>query len=231
METQRNLGNLEDRLRQATRFLKDADMDLVRCMSLWNNANTEQGETLCLGIIQDIRTRWEATTEPVANAYWSLRQICYSDEVPPSPGRDVTTTFSSSTPRRQKRAIVSISVILLALVSAFSAGSAIGFAVHNQVSKEQEERLSIKIDELATKFNSIKGNLEPQVFTNTMNGVDTHELSTAALVADAVARKADYYAGSTLTASGTKEKHLVEAISVTCDCTVQESNIKWRIFH
>ena len=108
---------------------------------------------------------------------------------------------------------MSISVILLALVSAFSAGSAIGFAVQNQVSKEKEERISVKIDEIAGKFNKIQGNLEPQVFTNTMNTVVTHELATANLVANAITRKADYYAGDPMPASGTKEKHLIEALS------------------
>ena len=95
-ETQRNLGNLENRLIQAKSYLKDADMDLDDCLSLWQNADTKQGEVLCKGIIQDIQTRWVAMTEPVANAYYSLRQICYSDETPPSPSRDVTA-FSSST--------------------------------------------------------------------------------------------------------------------------------------
>ena len=37
-------------------------------------------------------------------------------------------------------------------------------------------------------------------------------MATAALIANTVARTTNYYAGSALTASGTKEKHLTEAI-------------------
>ena len=37
-------------------------------------------------------------------------------------------------------------------------------------------------------------------------------MATAALLADTVDRTANYYAGSDLTASGTKEKHMTEAI-------------------
>ena len=194
-------------------FLENANVDLDRCLKMWNNANTERGRALCLGIIQDIQTRWEATTEPITNAYWSLRQLCHSDAVPPSPGRDAATSSTSILTRR-KRAVVSISVIVLALISAFSAGSAIGFAVQNQLAKEREEQLSIKIDEITADIDAVDWNLRPQVFTNTMNGVATHGLATAALMANTIARKANYYAGSSLTASGTKEKHLAEAISV-----------------
>ena len=50
VETQRSLGNLENKLIQAKLYLKDADVDLDRCMDLWQNADTVQGQILCKGI-------------------------------------------------------------------------------------------------------------------------------------------------------------------------------------
>ena len=55
------------------------------------------------------------------------------------------------------------------------------------------------------------GYLPPEYF-NMLGGLAAHNMATAALIADTVARTANYYAGSALTALGTKEKHLTEAI-------------------
>ena len=107
---------------------------------------------------------------------------------------------------------MSISVIVMALISAFSAGSAVGFAVQDQIAKKQEERLSIKLDEVKARVDTLNRNLQPHIFFNSLGGLAAHDMATAALIADTVARTANYYAGSPLTASDTKEKHLTEAI-------------------
>ena len=54
--------------------------------------------------------------------------------------------------------------------------------------------------------------LQSHVFLNTLSGLAAHDMATTVLIANTVDRTANYYAGSALTASGTKEKHLTEAI-------------------
>ena len=71
-----------------------------------------------------------------------------------------------------------------------------GFAVQDQVAKKQEERLSIKLDEVKARVDTMNENLQPHIFLNTLGRLATHDMATAALIADTVARTANYYADS-----------------------------------
>ena len=159
MEVHRDLGNLEVKLGLAMKHLENGKVDLDHCLRLWGTTNVDRAKELCLEEIAEINTRWEATTEPVANAYWSLRQLCFTDYAPALPGRGPTTNSATHTSHRAERAIVSVSVIVMALISAFSAGSAVGFAVQDQVAKKQEERLSIKLDEVKARVDTVNKKL------------------------------------------------------------------------
>ena len=72
--------------------------------------------------------------------------------------------------------------------------------------------MEIKLDEVKARVDTVSDRLQSHVFLNTLGGLAAHDMATAALLADTVDRTANYYAGSALTASGTKEKHLTEAI-------------------
>ena len=109
--------------------------------------------------------------DPVSNAYWSLRTLCYTDYAPALTGQG-TTAAAPYTSLRAKRAVVAISVIVIAPISAFSAGSAVGFAVQNQIAKKEEERMNIEIEKVTARVNILYGNLEPQTFFNTLSGRD-----------------------------------------------------------
>ena len=61
------------------------------------------------------------------------------------------------------------------------------------------------------------GKVEPATFLNSMSTLATHDMATAVIYANSVARTANYYSGGTTTASGTKEKHLAEVIQAVKD--------------
>ena len=100
----------------------------------------------------------------------------------------------------------------MALISAFSAGSAVGFAVQDQMAKKKEHRLEIRLDQVTASVDTITSKLRSHVFLNTLGGMAAHDMATADLLAGTIDRTANYYAGSDLTASGTKEKHMTEAV-------------------
>ena len=57
--------------------------------------------------------------------------------------------------------MVSVSLIIVALISAFSAGSAVGFAVQGQVAEQKAEEMEGNIEDLEAKINILKGKIEP----------------------------------------------------------------------
>ena len=119
-------------MKPAMTHLKNGRVTLAKCLELWGSDNVDRAKELCLEEIAESNTRWEATTEPVANAYWSLRQLCFTDNAPALPGQGLTTSSATHTIHRAERAVVSFSLIVMALILAFSAGSAVGFAVQDQ---------------------------------------------------------------------------------------------------
>ena len=100
----------------------------------------------------------------------------------------------------------------MALISAFAAGSAVGFAVRNQMAKKQEHRLEIELDQVTASVDTITNRLQSHAFLNALDGLAAQDMATAALIAYTIDRTANYYTGSNLTTAGTKEKHITEAI-------------------
>ena len=116
-----------------------------------------------------------------------------------------------------KRAVVSLSMIVVALISAFLAGSAVGFAVQGQVAKQHAKQLEQEIDKVEARVNILKGNIEMATFLNSISSLASHNMATTVILAHSVARMANYYAGGATTISGAKEKQLVEAIQAIKD--------------
>ena len=121
----RHLGDLEEQLLSAITHLEFGKIDVTKCLNLWGQENVDYGRILCTKKAQGFHNRWQATVEPVVNAYQSLRKLCYMDYAPALPKRDTTASHADCT---IKRSPASHSTVPLALISSLPAGSAIGFA-------------------------------------------------------------------------------------------------------
>ena len=129
IEVHRDMFNLEIKLKLAMTHLKNSRVTLEKCLELWPSDDIERGTTLCKAEVSEINTRWEATTEPVTNAYWSLRQLCLPNITLALPGQGTAAFTGTHAIYRAERAVVSFSLIVMALISAFSAGSAVGLSL------------------------------------------------------------------------------------------------------
>ena len=92
------------------------------------------------------------------DAYWSLQAICHTDisfstedaqEMRNRYKRD-TEVDTAITPHPEakpsKRAMFTAAMILVTLISMFTAGSAVEFAVQGQVAKQQAAELQERVD-------------------------------------------------------------------------------------
>ena len=148
VEVYKDMFNLETKLKLAMVHLRNSRITLERCLELWPSDETDRARELCEAEVSEINTRWEATTKPVTNAYWSLRQLCLPNTNLALPGQGITTFTATHAIHRAERAVVSFSLIVMALISAFSAGSAVGFAVQDQMAKKKEHRLEVRLDQV-----------------------------------------------------------------------------------
>ena len=80
----------------------------------------------------------------------------------------ITSPNSLNLSHLSKRAVVSLSMIVVALISAFLAGSAVGFAVQGQVAKQHAKQLEQEIDKVEARVNILKGNIEMATFLNSI---------------------------------------------------------------
>ena len=103
-----------------------------------------------------------------------------------------------------KRAVVSASLVIVALISVFSAGSAVGFAVQGQLAEQKAEAVRGEIEELEASVETLRGKIQPATFLNSVGGLAAHDMATAMIFANSVARTANYYTGGTGASSGTK---------------------------
>ena len=92
-----------------------------------------------------------------------------------------------------RRAVVSVSLVIVALISAFSAGSAVRFAVQGQVAEQRAEVMEDDIETLRAKINILMGKVEPATFLNSMSTLAAHDMATAVIYVNSVARMANYY--------------------------------------
>ena len=101
-----------------------------------------------------------------------------------------------------KRVVVSVSLIIVALISPFSAGSAVGFAVQGQLAERKAEVIQGEIEDLEARVDILKGKIKPATFLNAISSLASHDMATAVIYANSVAQMANYYAGRTTTISG-----------------------------
>ena len=73
-------------------------------------------------------------------------------------GQGITTYTTTHIIHRAERAVVSFSLIVMALILAFSAGSAVGFAVQDQMAKKKEHRLEVRLDQVTASVDTITAN-------------------------------------------------------------------------
>ena len=106
----------------------------------------------------------------------------------------ITSPNSLNLSHLSKRAVVSLSMIVVALISAFLAGSAVGFAVQGQVAKQHAKQLEQEIDKVEARVNILKGNIEMATFLNSISSLASHNMATTVILAHSVARMANYYA-------------------------------------
>ena len=118
----RHLGDLEEQLLSAITHLELGKIDVEKCLALWGPENADYGRVLCSSNNQDFHNRWQATAEPVNNAYLDLRKLCLTNYASAIPTRDTT---ASPTDRTVKRSTASHSTVPLVLVSPLPAGTAI----------------------------------------------------------------------------------------------------------
>ena len=92
-----------------------------------------------------------------------------------------------------------------------------GFAVQSQFAEREGDIICGKIEELEAGVEDLRGRIQPATFLNSVTSLAAHDMATAVIFAHSVARTANYYAGGTGASSGTKEKHLAEAIEAVKD--------------
>ena len=119
--------------------------------------------------------------DPLLDAYWSLKVLCHTSISFLGAGfhqpsyrhkraEEDTTSRASPSPTnlslRKKRALFTVAMIVVTLISTFTAGSAVGFAVQGQVAKYQGNRLEQQIDEVETLVDALEENVQPMSFLN-----------------------------------------------------------------
>ena len=72
VEVYKDMFNLETKLKLAMVHLRNGRITLKKCLELWPSDETDRARALCEAEVAEINTRWDATAEPVTNAYWSL---------------------------------------------------------------------------------------------------------------------------------------------------------------
>ena len=80
------------------------------------------------------------------------------------PKQGASTPYADHAVKRSPSA--SLLTVVLALISAFSAGSAIGFATQKQIAEGNENRATSETSEIRARVNTLTGNLMPHEFLN-----------------------------------------------------------------
>ena len=136
-ETQRNLGNLENKLIRAELY-QNTGMHSTHCTDPQRNTSAKQERIASEGIIRNIRTKTTAI-KIASNVYHSPQQICHTDK-----------KATTSTPNRPPGQTEST---LPTRAPTFSADPAITFATRKRVTEEKEDRASEQICKVAEKTN------------------------------------------------------------------------------
>ena len=78
VEIHKPLGALENSLKLSIKYLENGKVTMPRCLSLWGKNKSGRAVEFCKDAVTGIDTRWRASTEPITNAYWSLRALCHT---------------------------------------------------------------------------------------------------------------------------------------------------------
>ena len=213
-------------------YLQNGKLGRAQCLQFGETeapSLTDLAKKLCNQAVQGIQARWEATIDPILDAYWSLTALCHTNvsfpgtEFTGRPNHRHRRSGENTTPAalpvlttltlRNKRALFAAAMIVVALISTFTAGSAIGFAIQGQVAQQQVDEITEKITDMGSIIDILRGNVRPMAILNAVSNLAAHNIATAEVLANSVSRTANYYTGGSTTSSGTREKHLTEAIN------------------
>ena len=164
-----HLGDLEEELLSAVTHLELGRIDVKKCLDLWGLDNADYGRALCASNNQDFHHRWQATAEPVNNAYVDLRNLCLTSYASAIPVRDTT---APPTDRTVKRSTASHSTVPLVLISPLPAGTAIGFATRRDLATGEDSphdpRQADETRTWAAALSHASADSAPQVFFTTL---------------------------------------------------------------